>query len=195
MSLLKYAIALALIVLSALAGGAWARHTISTQTSERSFIENGHWRTDATLASPGSSARVRAYLAIVGLMGLPLQETAYYERNTTEDGDPIDANGIYEIRGQDLPARWWSITLYNHDNFLTPNEYERYSVKGTEVAREPDGSFRILLARTPQEGNWIPLGDGYDMTVLLRLYNPDPALAEQLETVTLPTVTKIGSVE
>ena len=195
MSFLRYLIAGVLIIASALAGSAYARHTISAQTSERSFLRNGQWRTDATLASPESSARTRAYLALTGLLGLPLEETAYFELNTTETGAPIDATGIYEIRGTDMPARWWSITLYNHDNFLTPNPYDRYSMKGTEVVRESDGSFRIVLSHAPQEGNWIPLGDGQNMTVLLRLYNPDPDLAGQLETVTLPTVTQIGSVQ
>ena len=190
--ILRAVIAVVLIGLSALAGSYYARHAVRAQTSARTFVHNGPWRTDATLASPDSSPQIRAYLAMTGLFGLPIEETAYYELDRTDEGAQIDASGIYEIRGRDMPARWWSITVYDHDNFLTPNAYERYSVKGTEVAREADGSFRIRLSRDPQEGDWIPLGDGHDMIVLLRLYNPDPELANQLATVALPSVTRIG---
>lgn len=191
---MAFHIVAAIIALGLCFGGGFglAFKDVQTQARAGSFIDNGNWYTDRYFGSTQASAKVRAYVAIVGLLALSKKETVYYMLHTTDDGHSIQPDGIYEIVGTDLPARWWSITLYNDDHFLVPNEYNKYSVRASDINK--DGSFKIILSKEPQEGNWIPLGDGKDMSLILRLYNPESWVVDDLDTIKLPSIRKIGEV-
>jgi hypothetical protein len=184
--------AIVLISIGVLVGGYMAIASVRTGSDSKTFIHNGTWRTSLYVGAQDADPHIRAYVAAIGMLGLSRKETIYFQAYTDDEGNQIDANGIYEIIGRDLPTRWWSLTLYNHDHFLTPNPYNKYSVKGTEIEREADGSFRILLARDPQEGNWIPMGEGHDMSMSIRLYNPDPGAEDHLQDMPLPSIRRIG---
>ena len=72
---------------------------------------------------------------------------------------------------------FWSITAYGSDEFLIPNEINRYSVNNRDnLTYNPDGSLDILLQEDqPEEAmmnNWLPLGtDNFHLA--LRMYIPD----------------------
>ena len=184
----------AVAILLCLAGGAaYAVHSMRIEAHSGNFIDNGQWYTDPAIGGTDASLRTRAYVAVVGLLALSRQETVYFLLHEDERGEPLSSDSIYEIVGDDLPARWWSITAYAEDHFLNPNPYNRYSIRDRDTAREPDGSYRIVVSREPVDGNWIPLGEGDHQSLLLRLYNPDPDI--QLDTVDLPVVRKIGDAQ
>lgn len=182
----------AALVLASGAGGAfYAFKTVNLNAHSRSAILNHGWRTDRTFAAASASPYTRAYLAVVGLLGLPRSEAIYFFRDKADGGETLESDAVYEITGRDMPGRWWSLTLYDADQFLTPNRYNRYSVRSSDLKREPDGSFRIRLSRDPQPGNWIPMGDGHNMSLLLRVYNPEPGLDARLDSIALPTLRKV----
>ncbi len=183
--------AVAAVAAGAFGGAMIARSSIYTEADVGSFIHNGVWYTDRGFGSKDATALTRAYVAVVGLLALSREETIYYLAHTDESGDPISSDHAYEITGIGLPARWWSITLYDADHFLTPNAEGRYSVRATDMEREADGSFRIILSREEMTGNWIPMGEGRDMSLLLRMYNPEPQVLGRLAEIDLPTIRKV----
>ena len=189
---MKYFASAVALAASVAAGGAYALHSVRTDASVGSFIHNGNWYTDKHFGAAEASARVRAYVAIVGLLALSKKETVYYMLHTAEGGETLQSDGVYEITGKGLPARWWSITLYDDDHFLTHNAYGRYSVRNSDLQRHVNGSYRITLARDPQDGDWIPMGEGKDMTLILRMYNPEPSIYDEMTSIELPVVRKIG---
>lgn len=166
-------------------------YTEATEAKVRTFVHNGVWYTDKSFGNKDATALTRAYVAVGGLLALSREETVYYLAHTDEGGDPISSGHVYEIAGTDMPARWWSITLYNADRFLTPNPQGKYSVKGTDITRDKDGSFRIVLSREARTGNWIPMGEGENMSLLLRMYNPEPQVRERLADIELPVIRKV----
>ena len=188
----RYPVALVAILACAAGGAFYAYRSVRLGASLGAFVHNGAWITDRTFASATSTARTRAYLTVVGLLGLPRSEAIYFIADKTSNGKPIDSDGVYEVSGKSLPGRWWSLTLYGEDQFLMPNPHNRYSVRSTALVPEPDGSFRIRIARVPQPGNWIPMGEGRNLSLLLRVYNPDPGLDNRLETVPLPSIRRVG---
>ncbi|WP_456467967.1 DUF1214 domain-containing protein, partial [Archaeoglobus sp.] len=69
---------------------------------------------------------------------------------------PLKLECDYRIEGGNLPARWWSITVYGSDLFLIPNELDQYSFTSTNIKKDGE-RWTILLSKEPREGNWIPL--------------------------------------
>ncbi|NJK64045.1 MAG: DUF1214 domain-containing protein [Synechococcaceae cyanobacterium SM2_3_1] len=69
-------------------------------------------------------------------------------------------------------------------------DQDRYSYNSANVTWLEDNRFVIHLSRSPQEGNWLPLGNVNSFDLLLRLYNPGSALAESIFTTRLPTIVR-----
>jgi Uncharacterized conserved protein len=177
-------------------GGLWC--TINPQRYEESGIKNGPWATSLEAGSEEGSIYHRARVSIYGLWALEKSEVIYYVATTDSDGMNLDYNYNYTIEGKDLPARWWSITVYK-DLYLIPNEKNRYSYSKTNILYN-DGkngtTWTIRLSSKPQEGNWLPLGDKNStsgkregiLCLTLRLYNPDPEVLKHPDTIQLPYI-------
>ena len=136
---------------------------------------------------------LRARIAVHGLLALSREETLYYTAAGDSDGQALAGNCSYRIEGRDPPARWWSITAYGADDFLIPNDAERYSVSMNSVARAPDGTFTVTVSKAQTEGNWIPVTAGhFDLTI--RLYNPQASVVADPANVPLPTIRRTNCV-
>lgn len=183
--------AAAALVGSGYLGSKLAWRAVATPDGE-DFIHVGPWMTSAVVASPEADAFTRAFLAVNGLLGLPKTETMYFVARTDDAGRPLSSDYVYEIVGVSLPSRWWALTLYNGDNFLIPNDYDRYSVKSTAIEAEADGTIRVTLSRAERAGNWIPTGDGQDMRMSIRMYNPDPSVSSGERTPDLFSIKRVG---
>ena len=157
-----------------------------------SNIKNGPWSTNFSIGSTGANPYVRAWVAENGLMALNKSEVIYLDAYSDDNGNPLMGNCNYTIQGAAPVARWWDITVYDQDGFLIANDQNRYSFSSTDITFEPDGSFKIYLTRTQQQGNWLPAGNAKTMSLYLRLHNPGPAYlnAKTLQTMELPHITR-----
>ncbi|NOY17680.1 MAG: DUF1214 domain-containing protein [Gammaproteobacteria bacterium] len=181
-----------IIILISIALGIYvAFNSIALGSHMSSSVTSGSWWTNTVVGSVHADARTRAYVAKIGLLALAPEETTYYPLYDV-DGEPISSDFVYELRGNQIPARWWSITLYGEDHFLVPNKENRYSVKSTQIEREVGGGFVVYLSREPHKGNWISLGNAQNMSLSLRMYNPPPDIRQRLDKLDLPTIHKIG---
>ncbi len=151
--------ALASVVVAALLGLGTAAWVI-LRPPFRPVIRNGAWMTNFKVGSPDAGLYLRAFIALTGLFALNKTETVYYRAATDDAGEPLRADRDYIISGVELPSRWWAIILYGDDHMLIQNEAGRQSYNMGNLAREPDGSFRIHLSATPKAKNWLPTGGG-----------------------------------
>jgi len=150
-------------------------------------VTDGPWRTSLNTGSSESGPYLRARIAVHGLLALSREETVYY--TALSDGAALDGNCVYHLEAHDPPTRWWSITAYGADDFLIPNDADRYAVSMNSVARDADGSFKVTISRAKAEGNWIPVAPGrFDLTV--RLYNPEADVIADPAHVALPAIRK-----
>jgi len=175
-------------------------------------IANGPWRSSRVTGSTDADLYTRARVAVGALLALAPSETIYFNADTDADGQPLEARCDYRVDGEELPARWWSITAYGADHFLIPNDAGRYSFSQTTLAREPGGPWTLEVStepgRTgasrpvPRSGaqpsealNWLPSGESAasgPFALTLRLYNPAPEVVEQPGTVALPRIARLG---
>ena len=157
-------------------------------------VSNGPWRTSFVTGSPDADLYTRARVAVGGLLALAPSETVYWTAERDGAGQPLDARCDYQVEGEELPARWWSVTLYAADQFLTENDAGRYSFSQTTLRRPPGGPWSILVSSEAKSGdgvNWLPAGKpgatGH-FSLTLRLYNPKPLVYQQPEQLALPQI-------
>lgn len=104
----------------------------------------------------------------------------------------IDSNG-YKLHGSnhyqlhfaagELPPvdGFWSLTMYNDENFLVPNPINRYAIQSKDVESltfNPDGSLDIYIQRSAPDShrtNWLPAPAG-NFILMMRLYWPKEAV-------------------
>ncbi len=155
-------------------------------------LRNAPWETNLDTGSAEAGPYTRAKVALFGTLALDPSEVVYYIAFNDSKGQPLDCECNYRLEGEDPGARWWSVTVYKDFHFI-PNDRKRYSYSKTNIVRDKDGRWIVKLSSKPQEGNWIPLGDGEGKLILaLRLYNPDPSVIENLDSIDLPSIIREG---
>jgi hypothetical protein len=142
-------------------------------------VVNG-WEFTSNVGRYGTDYLWRAVVAHIGL-GANLPEDAVYPRATKDsDGQPLSGAHPYVIRfaqGQLPPVEaFWSITLYNSQQFFVPNALNRYALGDRDKLKfEDDGSLAIYVQNhspgKDRESNWLPAPKD-SFTLLLRLYWP-----------------------
>jgi hypothetical protein len=153
-------------------------------------IKNGPWEYNPLVGSVAADPYLRAQVARVGFLALNNSETIYFFATQDSAGNPLRCDQAYRVEGRDVDARWWSITAYAADDFLIPNEQNRYSYNMTNLERNAEGGYTIHVSRSTRPGNWIPTGDGQTFSLWLRLYNPSQAVRDHVRSIELPRIVK-----
>lgn len=186
---------IAFAILVALALGLGSAYVVVTRGLAAGDVRVGPWRTKLTTGSADADMYTRARVAVAGLLALAPSETIYFTATTDADGEPLRAACNYALAGGELPARWWSITAYGADHYLIPNAAGRYSIGRTTVLRDANGRWQARVSSEPSDGNWIPSGDPGArgaISLTLRLYNPEPAVASDSASAALPSLAREG---
>ena len=180
----------ALVVGAALGlGSAWM--AVSRLSLSGRIIDGG-WTTNLNTGATTADPYTRAAVARDGLLALARTETVYFTRFTDDQGAPLDAACIYRIKGRDLPARWWSVTLYDQEQYLSRNEDGAHSIDATRVTRTGDGYEATVSATRGDAANWLSARNAGKFSLSLRLYNPDPEVQGDPGKAVLPTVEKVS---
>ena len=149
---------------------------------------NDGWASpDPAIGDYGTDYLLRAGVAKIGL-GANTPEEAYYATAFLDENlRRLNGRHSYQLHfepGQEPPAdAFWSITVYDSDGFLVPNEQEIYAVSSTgsgDLVYQEDGSIDIVFSQEdPQDPtvNWIPVPDGA-FRVYLRVYVPQDAVLD-----------------
>lgn len=164
--------------------------------SDALSVHNGPWQTDPAIGSTTAGPLTRARIARIGLLALSHDEAVYYNASTDDQGRPLEAGSRYRVQGSALPARWWSLTVYDAAGYLIPNAADAYSVTSADVS-SVHGPFVVELAGKPgSAAHWISTGAGQGrISLTLRLYDPTPGLYSRLGDVSLPSITRVASGE
>ena len=151
-------------------------------------LQVGPWSTPLDGGGTGRGMYQRAAVAVSATLALSRQEAIYFRAATDSQGARLAGNCTYTVHGPDLPARWWSITLYGADHYLIANPQQRYSYASPDVARGQDGGFLIAIGPDPQPGNWLNSVRTPQLVLLARLYQPTPAAAANPAAIKLPSI-------
>ncbi|MEM9086012.1 MAG: DUF1214 domain-containing protein [Pseudomonadota bacterium] len=157
-------------------------------------VEVDGWRSDFAIGSEAADPYTRARVARHGLLALANSEAVYFTKTTGTLGVgeiSLTEQCDFLLSGGPMPAKWWSITLYDEDSLLPMNDDGALSVDATSVTLEEDGTWRAIISakRSDKAPNWISSRNagGFDLT--LRLYEPSGELLSDPETaLTPPTI-------
>lgn len=154
-------------------------------------VEVDGWFGNLDTGSEDASPYFRARLARTGLLALANSEAIYFSRAFDDSGQPFTENCTYRISGGQMPARWWSVTLYNADNFLPDNTDGALSYDATKAG---NGRWQAIIApQIPSGGaDWISSKAGGDFDLTFRLYVPDEGVVDQpTKYITAPSVERL----
>ena len=106
--------------------------------------------------------------------GLPAKDALYLP--VTPAGN--DGGTFYQLTVRDVPVDgFWSVTVYNAEGYLQPNQYNAYSVNSITAKRSADGSVAIKFGGCDGEiPNCPPIMKGWNYTV--RLFRPRPEVLD-----------------
>ena len=100
--------------------------------------------------------------------GLPQKDAIYL--NITPDHN--DGAIVYKLKVRDVPVEgFWSITVYNAEGYLEPNQYDSYSVNDITAKKAADGSVAVQFGGCDGKIlNCLPTMRGWNYMV--RLFRP-----------------------
>lgn len=172
----------------ALGIGAAVLHVRNGQLGASTAI--GPWTTGKDFGTTGASAYTRAVVSLRGLLALPAHEVRYYNAAVDSAGEPLDGKCRYRVSGGALPAKWWSVTLYDHAGYLVANQAGIFSVESAKVPNP--ARWAIAVAPAEQAAPWLPTGrvDRFELT--LRTYLPTDGGVGNLTRDQLPSIVREG---
>jgi hypothetical protein len=158
-----------------------------------STIRIGQWSANTLVGSKAADPWTRAATARVGLLALPRSETVYFDRTRDEAGQPIDPNCTYRLAGAELPARWWSVTLYDDDQMLARNADDAHAIDASSVAVGPDRRWEAVVGPAADgAASWISTGATRAPLLMVRLYQPAAPDDASLAALPLPTLNRVS---
>lgn len=188
----SFAIHIAAVVLGAVVGLGSAAAILNRSDSHGQF-EHDRWVGNTDAGSSAAGPYTRATIAKMGLLALNREEAIYFHRYVDDRGERLRESCTYSIRGGELPARWWSITVYAADNFLPVNSDEAHSVDASRIERQHDGTWTARLASARADAaNWISTRNAGEFDIALRLYNPHEHALQDPTGIPYPQVERLA---
>jgi hypothetical protein len=155
-------------------GTAWymieAGSRLSTRTS-------GSWTTWTTAGRPDADPYTRAHTIRNALLPISSTLELTYQAKADNRGGRMHAGCEYVIVMGGLEGAWWSLAAFDSQGRLLQNPAERYAFTSDSVMREPDGRAIITLARDARPGNWLPIGGGSRINLILTVQDAAYAAA------------------
>jgi hypothetical protein len=149
----------------------------------------------------GNNYETRAFIALIGL-GANLPEDAVYPVTSIDNASqPLNNENEYTMTfpaGQTPPAQgFWSITMYNDQQFLVQNPINRYAIGSyNNFQYNIDGSLTLYIQKDNpggvKESNWLPTSeiDNSSFNLMMRIYWPgESVLNNQWE---IPAVVRVN---
>ena len=165
-------------------------------TYENLGTNNDIWSTSTT--DEGQSQMGINAVAVHSIFRQTAKQAISFNTIRDSEGNLLKYTNHYQVTGQKIPCRFWSITFYGSDDHLIPNKQNVFSVTDQNIVYEEDGSFIIDISenRPADAKNWIQLGESQNgedgVHPLLRLYDPSKEIRDNLSTFPLPKIIKIN---
>jgi hypothetical protein len=176
----SFLVNIAAFVLLAVGGGlgtAWYMMESGSRLSTRTL---GPWVTWTTAGRPEADPYTRAHTVRNALLPITTTLELTYVATTDSSGGRLHSACEYAIVMDDLEIAWWGIAAFDGRGGLIHNAADRYAFNSETVRRVPDGHAVITLARDARAGNWLPIGGGSRITLVLTVQDAAWAAASSV---------------
>jgi hypothetical protein len=161
---------------------------LSSQESAFAALRIGAWQAWLKSGTAEADPYTRAAYARSGELPVGLGEGIAFRAVHDDAGRALDGRCITRIRGRVLPARFWTLSLYDEHGRLIDNTANRYAFTSAEIVFEVDGQFEIRLAPRALPGNWLPTGDVSHFSVVFRFYDTPTGVTARSEAAEMPKI-------
>lgn len=168
------------------AGSAW---WLSGHEDWLGQVRVGQWQGSRVIGSPDADPWTRAITSRIGLLALERSEATYYIVERDGAGRRFEEGCRYRVELGELPARWWSLTIYDEERFLARNSDEAHSVGAWQD--DLPGAIHIGPAESGEGLPWLSSNNSGRFSMLLRLYHPSEELLESPTAIDLPPVERL----
>ena len=182
-----------LAALAGLAGGALLALFLVFGPVEPGGIGVGPWRTNPLIGASDAGPVTRAIVARRGLLALNRSETVYFTAWEDGSGEVLREDCRYRVSGQDMPTRWWSLTLYAENDFLPVNGDQAHALTETDLG-SADWSF-VASPEAAPDSPWLSTRNAGNFSITLRLYHPETVVLEDPDSLDLPDIERLGCEE
>lgn len=156
-------------------------------------IEIGPWQAWPVLGDADIDPYARAVAARGGYLPLGTGEGISFMAQSDSQGESLMAECTYALAGQVPPSRAWTLSVYDSQGLMPPNEQQRNGLTSAELLRPADGSVEIVLSREVQPGNWLMLPQTSRFRLALHLYGTTVStMAGALDARALPAIRKVA---
>lgn len=164
-----------------------AQHAVSGRYGVVSESK-GTWTAWPSAATVKIDPYTRAHHLSYGRVPSNRFETVEYEARVDDAGQTLDDNCTYVVSGPMPRARWWSVSALTLGEPASAESEPGHGLVSRQLVYEADRSFRIVVSRQLQPGNWLRPPESGELVLLIRLYTPDPALRRSPLAADLPSV-------
>lgn len=153
----------------------------------------GAWKAWPRIGGRDAGPYVRAVHARRAEIPLAVGEGMLATASTDDKGRPLDATCTYLVGGVVPPARAWTLTIAGRGAPEPDRPLPREGFTSTEILRERDGRFVIMVSPDVQPGNWLPMPRrSGPVRLALRLYDtPVAASVGSLDRDTVPAIRRL----
>lgn len=184
---------MAVTLVAGLLVGGWSAWWVSGQARWIGGVSVDQWRTNTMIGASDAGPYVRATTARLGLMALNRKEAVYYLRWRDNEGSRFRESCRYTVSVPPLPARWWSITLYDAQQYLARNDDSAHSVGSWDWPRVEDRPIQFEMGpRSRPDQFWLSTRNAGHFSLVLRLYHPESNLIEHPGDLPAPTIERLG---
>lgn len=179
------------IVLIGGLGSSWYMVEAGSLLTTRSI---GPWVIWTAEARPDADPYTQAHFARSSSLNLSTSVAGTYTARTDSDGLRLHSSCEYAIEGEDLPADWWSLSVFDERGRLIANPARRYTFTSDTVALDADGTFKVALAREARPGNWLPTAGAGRLVLVLKVLTYNAATAAQItdsDEITPPVIRRV----
>ena len=157
------------------------------------IITDGAWTAIASEGAPEVDAYALAALAFRGEVPLPIADGLSFRAKEDDDGRPLSGSCRYVVSGEIPPVRLWSLATFDTKGEPFSNPAQRRAYTNSNSTRDAKGAVQISLASVAQPGDWIPVRQGMEFVLVLRLYDTTAAaISGGRSAPELPAIKRLG---
>lgn len=148
-----------------------------TQGTAFGAVTVGAWTAWPRTGTADIDPYARAAIARRGELLVGSGDGVAFFASTDDRGRLLDGRCNVSLNGITPQARFWTLTLYDHEGRLVANSVDRQGFTSQEIVRRADGNFEIAVAPRASPGNWLPTGGVEGYVLVLRLYDTSVGVA------------------
>lgn len=177
----------------ATAVGLGATWTTSTRGVSFDAVTIGAWTAWPKTGTADIDPYARAAVARSGELPIGSGDGVAFVARNDEKGRPLDGRCDVSVSGVTPAARFWTLTLYDHQGQLVSNSLQRYGFTSQEIVRSADGSFDIRIAPRSRAGNWLPTGGLDRYLLVMRFYDTPVGVSTRSQRdAPMPSIATVG---